>query len=130
MSNITYLFCVKAMNRSLPNVILGGFGQTTGKPMEITGEATTIDVDSTVNLIKEAKNIIITPGYGLCVAKAQYPLAEMIKLLQEKGKNVRFGIHPGKYSRKKRSREFLRASASDSSLQLISCSRRAHAWTT
>merc|ERR1712137_1380640 len=41
-----------------------------------------------------AKNIIITPGYGLCVAKAQYPVAEMVSLLKSKGKNVRFGIHP------------------------------------
>ena len=49
---------------------------------------------STVDLIREAKNIIITPGYGLCVAQAQYPLAEMVDILLKQGKNVRFGVHP------------------------------------
>lgn len=55
-----------------------------------------------VELIENAKNIIITPGYGLCVAKAQYPIAEMVELLKSKGKKVRFGIHPvaGKISLK------------------------------
>ena len=90
---LSYIMC-KAMNRSLPNVILGGFGQTSGKPMEITGTHTETSADQTVQLLQEAKNIIITPGYGLCVAKAQYPLAEMVKILKDQGKNVRFGIHP------------------------------------
>lgn len=85
------------MNRSLTNVILGGYGTKstgTGKPMEITGTHTEIDVPSAVEMITEARNIIITPGYGLCVAKAQYPIAEMVELLKKKGFNVRFGIHP------------------------------------
>merc|ERR1711928_333387 len=93
---LSYIMC-KAMNRSLPNVILGGFGTDStagGKPMEITGTHTEINVENTVELIANAKNIIITPGYGLCVAKAQYPVAEMVNLLKKKGKNVRFGIHP------------------------------------
>jgi len=93
---LSYIMCV-AMNRSLPNVILGGFGTTgtgDGKPMEITGEATVWDVDTTVKAIADAKNIIIVPGYGLAVAKGQYPVAEMVALLRKKGKNVRFGIHP------------------------------------
>ena len=47
-----------------------------------------------MDLIKEAQSIIITPGYGLCVAKAQYPIAEMIDILRKKGKRVRFAIHP------------------------------------
>merc|ERR1712168_1146252 len=88
--------CV-AMNRSLPNVILGGFGTGstgTGKPMEITGTATVWDVDQTVEAIADSKNIIIVPGYGLAVAKGQYPIAQMVDLLIKKGKNVRFGIHP------------------------------------
>jgi len=47
-----------------------------------------------VDMIADSKNIIIVPGYGLCVAKAQYPIAELVSLLSKKGKNVRFGIHP------------------------------------
>jgi NAD(P) transhydrogenase len=93
---LSYIMCV-AMNRSLPNVILGGFGTGdtgTGKPMEITGTATVWDVDQTVQAIADSKNIIIVPGYGLAVAKGQYPVAEMVSLLRKKGKNVRFGIHP------------------------------------
>ena len=83
------------MNRSLPNVILGGFGQTsTSSALAVTGTHTEWNVDQSVEAIREAKNIIITPGYGLCVAKAQYPLAEMVSVLKKQGKNVRFGIHP------------------------------------
>ena len=85
------------MNRSLPNVILGGWGTSstgTGKAMEITGEATVWKVDETVQAMVEAKNIIIVPGYGLAVAKGQYPVAELVSILTKKGKNVRFGIHP------------------------------------
>lgn len=93
---LSYIMC-KAMNRSLPNVILGGYGTDstgTGKPMEITGTHTEINVEGAVESIKEAQSIIITPGYGLCVAKAQYPIAEMVDMLRKKGKNVRFAIHP------------------------------------
>jgi NAD(P) transhydrogenase len=93
---LSYIMC-KAMNRSLPSVILGGYGTSstgTGKPMEITGTHTEINVEQSVEMIKEAQSIIITPGYGLCVAKAQYPISEMVDILRKKGKNVRFAIHP------------------------------------
>ena len=93
---LSYIMC-KAMNRSLINVIFGGYGTLSskgGKPMEITGTHTEVQVDGAIDMIKDAKNIIITPGYGLCVAKAQYPIAEMVELLRNQGKNVRFGIHP------------------------------------
>lgn len=93
---LSYIMCV-AMNRSLTNVILGGYGTKatgTGKPMEITGTHTEILADEAVEMITESKNIIITPGYGLCVAKAQYPIAEMVSYLKKKGINCRFGIHP------------------------------------
>merc|ERR1712106_1005244 len=93
---LSYIMCI-AMNRSLPNVILGGFGTgSTGgrKPMKITGTAPGWDVDQTVQAIADSRNIIIVPGYGLAVAKGQYPVAEMVTLLRKKGKNVRFGIHP------------------------------------
>uniref|UniRef100_A0A8C2XDZ2 proton-translocating NAD(P)(+) transhydrogenase n=1 Tax=Cyclopterus lumpus TaxID=8103 RepID=A0A8C2XDZ2_CYCLU len=93
---LSYIMCV-AMNRSLANVILGGYGTSstgTGKPMEIIGTHTEVNVDQTVDMIKDAQSIIITPGYGLCAAKAQYPIAELVKMLQGAGKRVRFGIHP------------------------------------
>jgi len=93
---LSYIMCV-AMNRSLPNVILGGFGTSStggGEAMAITGEHTEWSGDDTVNSMVEAKNIIIVPGYGLAVAKGQYPVAEMVSILKQKGKNVRFGIHP------------------------------------
>lgn len=93
---LSYIMC-KAMNRSLPNVILGGYGTSstgTGEAMKITGTHTELDVPNCIDLIKNAKNIIITPGYGLCVAKAQYPLAELVSILKGKGKKVRFAIHP------------------------------------
>ncbi|KAG7223933.1 hypothetical protein INR49_015189, partial [Caranx melampygus] len=83
---LSYIMCV-AMNRSLANVILGGYGTSstgTGKPMEITGTHTEVNVDQTTRLY----------GYGLCAAKAQYPIAELVKMLQDAGKKVRFGIHP------------------------------------
>merc|ERR1719427_575762 len=66
----------------------------TGKAMEIVGEHTETNVDQTVEMMTNAKNIVIVPGYGLCVAKAQYPIAELVTLLVKQGKNVRFGIHP------------------------------------
>ncbi|EFA03278.1 NAD(P) transhydrogenase, mitochondrial [Tribolium castaneum] len=93
---LSYIMC-KAMNRSLPNVILGGYGTSStgsGKPMEITGTHTEINVDGAVEAINNARSIIIVPGYGLCVAKAQYPIAEMVSMLKSQGKNVRFAIHP------------------------------------
>jgi len=93
---LSYIMCV-AMNRSLPNVILGGFGTSStggGKAMEITGTHTEWKIDDTVKAMVDAKNIIIVPGYGLAVAKGQYPVAELVSILKKKGKNVRFGIHP------------------------------------
>merc|ERR1711970_1094728 len=74
---LSYIMCV-AMNRSLPNVILGGFGTSStggGEAMAITGTATVWEVDETVKAIADARNIVIVPGYGLAVAKGQYPVA-------------------------------------------------------
>lgn len=93
---LSYIMC-KAMNRSLPNVILGGYGTSSyagGSAMKITGTHTEVNVDQSVEMIKEAEDIMIVPGYGLCVAKAQYPIAELVSFLRSKGKKVRFGIHP------------------------------------
>jgi len=63
---------MKAMNRSLPNVILGGYGTTStggGKPMEITGTHSEVNVDSAVEMIANAKNIVITPGTFTCCCR-------------------------------------------------------------
>merc|ERR1719228_334711 len=93
---LSYIMCV-AMNRSLPNVILGGFGTSStggGEAMAITGTATVWEIDETVKAIADARNIVIVPGYGLAVAKGKYPVAEMVALLKKKGKDVKFGIHP------------------------------------
>uniref|UniRef100_A0A8C6RQ50 proton-translocating NAD(P)(+) transhydrogenase n=1 Tax=Nannospalax galili TaxID=1026970 RepID=A0A8C6RQ50_NANGA len=93
---LSYIMCV-AMNRSLANVILGGYGTLStagGKSMEISGTHTEINLDNAIEMIREANSIVITPGYGLCAAKAQYPIADLVKMLTEQGKKVRFGIHP------------------------------------
>ncbi|XP_013148388.1 PREDICTED: NAD(P) transhydrogenase, mitochondrial-like [Papilio polytes] len=91
---LSYIMC-KAMNRSLPNVILGGYGVTTGGSARPAGAThTELNVDSVADLIHRASSIIITPGYGLCVAKAQYPIAELVDMLKSAGKKVRFAIHP------------------------------------
>merc|ERR1719330_1607651 len=93
---LSYIMCV-AMNRSLPNVILGGFGTSStagGEAKTYTGTHTEFTVDDTVKSMVESRNIVIVPGYGLAVAKGQYPVAEMVQILRKKGKNVRFGIHP------------------------------------
>lgn len=66
----------------------------TGEKMKITGTHTENNVENSVDAIVNSKNIIIVPGYGLAVAKAQYSIAEMVKILREKNVNVRFGIHP------------------------------------
>jgi H+-translocating NAD(P) transhydrogenase len=93
---LSYIMC-RAMNRSLPNVILGGYGTSStgsGQAMKITGTHTESNVDSVADLITSAKSVIITPGYGLCVAKAQYAVADMVKTLRDNGINARFAIHP------------------------------------
>ncbi|PAV83895.1 hypothetical protein WR25_25294 [Diploscapter pachys] len=93
---LSHIMC-KAMNRSLINVILGGVGtlsQGTGQAKAIEGTATEINVENTVEMMNNAKSIIIVPGYGLCAAQAQYPIAELVKNLTERGIKVRFAIHP------------------------------------
>ncbi|EDO29891.1 predicted protein [Nematostella vectensis] len=93
---LSYIMC-KAMNRSLSNVLFGGYGTLssgTGEKMKIEGTHTEIQADSAIEMLTGAKNVIIVPGYGLAVAKAQYAIADMVKTLRDKGLNVRFGIHP------------------------------------
>jgi len=91
---LSYIMC-KAMNRSFISVIAGGFGtKVSSSADEDMGEYREIFADAVAETLKQAKNIIITPGYGMAVAQAQYPVSEMTQKLRSMGKNVRFGIHP------------------------------------
>jgi len=93
---LTKIMC-DAMNRDIISVILGGFGTKatgTGEAKQFEGEATMTSIDETIKLLTDSESVIIVPGYGLAVAKAQYPLKEMVDTLTSKGKNVRFAIHP------------------------------------
>jgi NAD(P) transhydrogenase subunit beta len=91
---LSYIMC-KAMNRSFLSVIAGGFGIAAptqgdtdhGGHREITAQAT-------ADLLSNASSVVITPGYGMAVAQAQYPVAELAQKLRDKGVDVRFGIHP------------------------------------
>ena len=85
-----------AMNRSFFSVILGGFGTPAvkGEAKAIEGEVTSLNHEEVAALLKEAKSVVIVPGYGMAVAKAQYPIFEMVQTLQKAGKKVRFAIHP------------------------------------
>ena len=103
---LSYIMCA-AMNRSFISVILGGFGSgndgasgtsagagTSGGAADIDGTVTEFSVDDTVDLLSEARSIVIVPGYGMAVAQAQHSLAEVVKILLGREKEVRFAIHP------------------------------------
>ncbi|MFN3918708.1 MAG: Re/Si-specific NAD(P)(+) transhydrogenase subunit beta [Methylohalobius sp.] len=91
---LSYIMC-RAMNRNFLSVIAGGFGTEGGAPaVGVSGEVQAIDPEEAANLLTDAKNVIIVPGYGMAVAQAQYIVAEIVKTLRAKGVNVRFGIHP------------------------------------
>ncbi|MCC6369652.1 MAG: Re/Si-specific NAD(P)(+) transhydrogenase subunit beta [Bacteroidia bacterium] len=87
----------EAMNRSFFSVILGGFGNapaSKGEAKKMEGEVTALNHEEVAALLKEAKSVVIVPGYGMAVAKAQYPIYDMVQTLRKAGKNVRFAIHP------------------------------------
>jgi NAD(P) transhydrogenase subunit beta len=97
---LSYIMC-KAMNRHFISVIAGGFGTGSGAPAaapsgdaQPAGEVVPVSAVETAELLREARNVIIVPGYGMAVAQAQHTVYEITKLLREKGINVRFGIHP------------------------------------
>jgi NAD(P) transhydrogenase subunit beta len=95
---LSYIMC-RAMNRNFISVIAGGFGSGGGKPAkkgdaQPAGEVVPISAVETAELLREAKNVIIVPGYGMAVAQAQHTVYEITQALREKGVNVRFGIHP------------------------------------
>jgi NAD(P) transhydrogenase len=91
---LTKIMC-DAMNRDIGSVILGGYDTPkTASTMVYQGESTITTVGETSNMLSEANRIIIVPGYGLAVAKAQYPIQEMVSKLIKSGKSVKFAIHP------------------------------------
>jgi NAD(P) transhydrogenase subunit beta len=96
---LSYIMC-NAMNRSFFSVIAGGFGTAAATPKpaggaaEPQGEVNPILAAETAEMLRDAKNVIIVPGYGMAVAQAQHTVFEITRTLREKGVNVRFGIHP------------------------------------
>ena len=96
---LSYIMC-RAMNRNFISVIAGGFGTGGGTPApkgdaaQPAGEVMPISAVETAELLRDAKSVIIVPGYGMAVAQAQHTVYEITKHLREKGVNVRFGIHP------------------------------------
>jgi NAD(P) transhydrogenase subunit beta len=97
---LSYIMC-RAMNRNFISVIAGGFGTGGGAPAagagaaaQPAGEVVPVNAGETAELLREAKSVIIVPGYGMAVAQAQHTVYEITKLLREKGVNVRFAIHP------------------------------------
>ncbi|HEX4883860.1 MAG TPA: Re/Si-specific NAD(P)(+) transhydrogenase subunit beta [Casimicrobiaceae bacterium] len=96
---LSYIMCA-AMNRNFISVIAGGFGTDGGSPApaggaaQPAGEVNPISAEDTAELLREAKSVIIVPGYGMAVAQAQHTVNEITQALRSRGVNVRFGIHP------------------------------------
>ncbi|WP_322052907.1 Re/Si-specific NAD(P)(+) transhydrogenase subunit beta [Paraburkholderia bannensis] len=96
---LSYIMC-RAMNRNFISVIAGGFGTASGAPASAgggaqpVGEVVAVSATETAELLRDAKSVIIVPGYGMAVAQAQHTVYELTKVLREKGVDVRFAIHP------------------------------------
>ncbi|ABK44621.1 NAD(P) transhydrogenase, beta subunit [Magnetococcus marinus MC-1] len=94
---LSYIMC-RAMNRSFISVILGGFGETGGSSSSAADgapqEVIATSHDEVAEMLNDASEVIIVPGYGMAVAQAQHPVYEITKILRERGIKVRFGIHP------------------------------------
>jgi NAD(P) transhydrogenase subunit beta len=95
---LSYIMC-EAMNRSIWNVVFAGFGTDGGKPKATggqgpQGEVTETSVDEVADMARHAKSIIIVPGYGMAVARAQHLVNDFTKTLRSRGCTVRYGIHP------------------------------------
>lgn len=92
---LSYIMC-RAMNRSFLNVILGGFGAAEGMAAEEGGQKTVRSgsAEDAAYILSNADSVIIVPGYGLAVARAQHAVKELTDKLQKKGVNVRFAVHP------------------------------------
>jgi len=92
-SILSYIMCV-AMNRSLTNVLFGGISAPAQTDYKIEGQITKTSVDETVDALANADSVILVVGYGMAVAKAQYAISDIVRMLRAKGINVRFAIHP------------------------------------
>ncbi|MGI9354150.1 MAG: NAD(P)(+) transhydrogenase (Re/Si-specific) subunit beta [Rhizobiaceae bacterium] len=90
---LSYIMC-RAMNRNFVSVILGGFGGTSGPAMDIEGEMVATTAQAVSAALEDADSIVVVPGYGMAVAQAQGSVSELTRRLRDKGKTVRFGIHP------------------------------------
>lgn len=95
---LSYVMC-KGMNRSFASVILGGFGSDSstsagGSSAQQTGTIDEVSAATVAEMLKDARRVMITPGYGMAVAQAQYPVAAMTQKLRDAGVTVEFGIHP------------------------------------
>ncbi|HXH74143.1 MAG TPA: Re/Si-specific NAD(P)(+) transhydrogenase subunit beta [Bacteriovoracaceae bacterium] len=95
---LSYIMC-KAMNRSFFSVIFGGFGTKTAAMIsslkdEVVGEVKSITAEETADLLKDAKHVVIVPGYGMATAKAQYAVYDLVNKLKTLGCSVTFAIHP------------------------------------
>ena len=98
---LSYIMC-NAMNRNFISVIAGGFGggaptkkkTAAGEPAQPQGEVVPVSAADTAELLREAKSVIIVPGYGMAVAQAQHTVNDIVKTLRDKGVQVRFAIHP------------------------------------
>ncbi|HYF71967.1 MAG TPA: NAD(P)(+) transhydrogenase (Re/Si-specific) subunit beta, partial [Nocardioides sp.] len=91
---LSYIMC-EAMNRSFISVIAGGFGIEVASSGDTDyGEHREVSAEEVAELLADASSVIITPGYGMAVAQAQYPVAELTSKLRARGVDVRFGIHP------------------------------------
>ena len=96
---LSYIMC-NAMNRNFISVIAGGFGSGAGAPAkkgdaaEPQGEVVPVTAAETAELLRDAKSVIIVPGYGMAVAQAQHTVNDIVKTLRDKGVQVRFAIHP------------------------------------
>jgi NAD(P) transhydrogenase subunit beta len=91
---LSYIMC-RGMNRSFASVILGGFGTEEGTiATSIEGQHIATSVEETVSLLADAKRVVIVPGYGMAIARAQHSLAKIARLLGERGVDVSFAIHP------------------------------------
>ena len=91
---LSIIMC-EAMNRSFWSVIFGGFGDApSGNAKAIEGEVKATDHDDVTQMLESADHVLIVPGYGMAVAKAQFPIYSLVENLRAKGKKVEFGIHP------------------------------------